>query len=74
MSPWREAAGASEGGERMPIDPKLKEILACPKCKGALDDVEEPEGFGCPSCNLLYKVEDDIPNFLIEEAVSWKAD
>ena len=52
----------------MPINKELFEILACPKCKGPLDSVEEPEGFACPACNLLYKVEDDIPNFLIEEA------
>lgn len=56
----------------MPISKELIEILACPKCKGPLDKTEEPEGFACPPCNLLYKVEDDIPNFLIEEATEWK--
>jgi uncharacterized protein len=52
----------------------LMDILACPQCKGPLDVVESPEGFGCSTCNLLYKTEDDIPNFLIEEAVPWKAE
>ncbi len=51
----------------------LMDVLACPKCKGPLEAVEEPEGFGCDACNLLYKTEDEIPNFLIEEAVTWKA-
>ena len=56
----------------MPISKELIEILACPKCKGPLDKTDEPEGFACAACNLLYKVEDEIPNFLIEEATEWK--
>ncbi|MFO8071929.1 MAG: Trm112 family protein [Polyangia bacterium] len=56
----------------MPVSPELLEILACPKCKGELEQVEDPEGFGCPNCNLLFKTEDDIPNFLVEEAETWK--
>jgi uncharacterized protein len=56
----------------MPIRAELIDILACPKCKGALVQIDEPEGFGCAACNLFYKVEDDIPNFLIEEATPWK--
>ena len=57
----------------MPISPELIEILACPKCKGSLTQVTEPEGFGCAACGLLYKTEDDIPNFLIDEASPWQA-
>ena len=56
----------------MALSKELIEILACPKCKGPLTQVETPEGFGCPACNLLYKTEDDIPNFLISEAKPWK--
>jgi uncharacterized protein len=56
----------------MSVQPELMEILACPKCKGSLEQVKEPEGFGCVECNLLFKTEDDIPNFLIDEAVTWK--
>lgn len=55
----------------MPIRKELMEILACPKCKGALQPVETPEGFGCADCKLLFKVEDEIPNFLVEEASEW---
>jgi uncharacterized protein YbaR (Trm112 family) len=51
---------------------ELIDILACPKCKDPLNQTEEPQGFGCPTCNLLYKTEDDIPNFLISEAIPWK--
>jgi uncharacterized protein YbaR (Trm112 family) len=58
----------------MPINPELVEILACPKCKGPVEHVKDPEGFGCGACNLFYKVDDDIPNFLIEEATPWKTE
>ena len=56
----------------MPIRSELLAILACPKCKGPLAEVDEPEGFACAACGLLYKVEDDIPNFLVDEATEWK--
>lgn len=53
----------------MTIDPKLLEILACPKCKGELTYRETgPEGFACAACELFFRVEDGIPNFLIDEA------
>jgi uncharacterized protein YbaR (Trm112 family) len=58
----------------MPLSQELIDILACPKCKGELDRIEKPDGFACLSCGLLYKIEDDIPNFLIDEAEPWKAD
>ncbi len=51
----------------MPIDEDLLKILACPKCKGKLEYIEDKE-FICHGCMLAYKVEDGIPNFLIEEA------
>jgi uncharacterized protein YbaR (Trm112 family) len=64
-----EARHGRQVGERMTVDPKLLEILACPKCKGELVYREEdPEGFGCHSCELFYRVDDSIPNFLIDEA------
>jgi uncharacterized protein YbaR (Trm112 family) len=56
----------------MPVNPDLLDILACPKCKGKLEQIPKPEGFGCEACNLLFKTEDQIPNFLVEEAVAWK--
>ncbi len=58
----------------MSLKPELLEILVCPACKGKLDQVADPEGLACGECGLLFKVEDDIPNFLVEEAVSWKRD
>ncbi len=58
----------------MQVQSDLLEILACPKCKGKLTVVERPEGLGCRVCGLLFKNEDDIPNFLIEEAERWGAE
>ncbi len=53
----------------MTVDPKLLELLACPKCKGELEYHEQsPEGFACGACALFFRVEDGIPNFLIDEA------
>lgn len=54
----------------MSIDPALLELLACPQCKGTLEHVEAPEGesFLCHACRLRFRVEDGIPNFLIDEA------
>lgn len=58
----------------MELTPEIVQILACPKCKGKLVHIHEPEGFGCNSCALLFKVEDKIPNFIIEEAEHWEGE
>ncbi|MDD5225382.1 MAG: Trm112 family protein [bacterium] len=52
----------------MAIDKELLEILACPKCKGDIQLNEKGDGLICPKCKLLYRIEDDIPIMLIEEA------
>ena len=50
------------------LDSKLLEILACPKCKGDLEYDRENEKLLCHKCKLAYRIEDDIPIMLIEEA------
>ncbi len=50
------------------LDPKLLEILACPKCKGPLTVLPDHSALDCPRCGLRYRVEDDIPIMLIDEA------
>lgn len=53
----------------MPLAPQLLEILVCPKCRGDLVYRTEPdEALICHACRLVYRVEDDIPIMLIEEA------
>jgi uncharacterized protein YbaR (Trm112 family) len=54
------------------LDPKLLEILACPRCKGAVEPEADHTALICPACRLRYRVEDDIPIMLIEEATSLK--
>ncbi len=56
----------------MAIDKELLEILACPKCKGDIQLTEKGDGLICPKCKLLYRIEDDIPIMLIEEATPIK--
>jgi len=57
----------------------LLDLLACPKCHGALERVAgatgpaAPAGLGCARCELLYGVEDGLPNMLIEDAKPWSA-
>lgn len=48
------------------LDPKLLEILVCPKCKGKL--VEEKDSLVCSKCKLAYPVREGIPVMLISEA------
>ena len=55
----------------MPLDPELLEILVCPKCKGAIKVNEDETKLICDSCRLAYRVEDEIPIMLIDEAEPW---
>ncbi|MEM5804368.1 MAG: Trm112 family protein [Candidatus Aenigmatarchaeota archaeon] len=49
------------------IDEALKEVMACPKCKGPLEFEEEQ--ILCPKCRLRFKVlEGGIPDMLLEDA------
>jgi uncharacterized protein YbaR (Trm112 family) len=50
------------------LDKELLDILACPKCKGDLEYDRENQKLICHACKLAYRVEDDIPIMLIDEA------
>ncbi len=50
------------------VEKELLEIMACPKCKGDLEYDEEKDRLICHQCRLIYRVEDDIPIMLIDEA------
>ena len=52
----------------MAIAAELKEILACPKCKGELEFREDEKKIVCKACKLVYRIEDDIPVMLVDEA------
>jgi uncharacterized protein YbaR (Trm112 family) len=50
------------------LDPKLLEILACPEDKGPLLYFEDESSLYNPRLQRRYRVEDDIPIMLIDEA------
>ncbi len=50
------------------LSEKLLEILACPKCKGDLNYDRDNDKLICENCRLRYRIEDDIPIMLIDEA------
>ena len=52
----------------MSLDPKLLEIIACPKCKGRLELKADGSALLCNACRLAYPVVDDIPNLIAEDA------
>jgi len=53
------------------LDKQLMEILACPKCKGAVQYNDAKDGLLCKSCKLEYPIRDDIPVMLVDEAKSF---
>ncbi len=47
---------------------ELLSTLVCPACKGDLAYDEAAQTLTCGACRLRYKVVDDIPVMLVEEA------
>ena len=52
----------------MALAPQLKELLACPRCKGELEFHEERDEIACPRCRLGFPIREGIPVMLLEEA------
>lgn len=53
------------------MNKELLQLLACPRCRGTLELVEEngqEQGLACAACNVLYPIRDSIPVMLVEEA------
>lgn len=55
----------------MTLDARLLEILVCPKCRGELEYREAENELRCPACRIAYRIEDDIPILLIDEATPY---
>ena len=53
---------------RPALPAELKEILACPRCKGDLEFREEEGEIRCPACRLVFRIDDGIPVMLLDEA------
>ncbi|NPA15417.1 MAG: Trm112 family protein [Deferribacteres bacterium] len=54
----------------MALADELLEVLACPKCKGDIEYKRDDEVLICHRCRLVYRIEDDIPIMLVEEALT----
>ncbi len=54
----------------MTLDPKLLEVLACPEDKGPLYYLESEEVLYNPRLTRTYRIDDDIPVMLIDEATT----
>jgi LSD1 subclass zinc finger protein len=52
----------------MALSQDLLAILVCPSCKGDLSYDAGANTLTCPACRLRYKVVDDIPVMLVDEA------
>jgi uncharacterized protein YbaR (Trm112 family) len=56
------------------MDPKLLDILVCPICKGPLLYRKAQQELICKADRLGFRVEDDIPVMLEDEARKLPAD
>ena len=52
----------------MVLSPDLLSILVCPQCKGDLVYQVEAQTLTCDRCRLRYRIVDDIPVMLVDEA------
>jgi len=52
----------------MALSPDLLAILVCPACKKDLTYDAAASTLTCQACRLRYKIVDDIPVMLVDEA------
>jgi len=50
------------------MDPKLLDILVCPLCKSPLVYDKSAQELICKADRLAYRIADDIPVMLVDEA------
>lgn len=55
----------------MVLDKTLLDALACPKCKGELEYLQDENLLKCHACKLAYAIKDDIPIMLVDQATSF---
>ncbi|AIN82341.1 MULTISPECIES: Trm112 family protein [Corynebacterium] len=55
----------------MSLDPKLLDILACPRDKGPLEYLEDEQVLVNPRLKIAYRIDDGIPVMLSDEAITW---
>lgn len=54
----------------MPLSKELLDVLACPKCKGALEYKESENRLLCRKCRLAYEIKEGIPVMLADQALN----
>jgi len=52
----------------MALSEELHAILVCPACHARLTWRPEAQQLACEACRLLFRVENDIPVMLLDEA------
>lgn len=50
----------------MSLDPALRALLVCPRCRGELEDHDD--GLACLACRRLYPVIQGVPRMVPEES------
>ncbi len=50
------------------LSQEFLKILACPGCKGDLIYQKQENKLICPKCRLKFKVQEDIPIMLLDQA------
>ncbi|OFJ59958.1 tetraacyldisaccharide 4'-kinase [Corynebacterium sp. HMSC076C10] len=55
----------------MSLDPKLLDILACPRDKGPLEYLEDEQVLVNPRLKIAYRIDEGIPVMLTDEAIAW---
>jgi len=54
----------------MAVSEELLKILVCPDCKTELGLVPDGDALECAVCGNVYRIEDDIPIMLPDEATT----
>lgn len=52
----------------MALSKKIVEMLVCPNCKESLEYDEANNKLNCQKCSLVYKINNDVPVLLVDEA------
>jgi uncharacterized protein YbaR (Trm112 family) len=60
-------AGSHEE-ERVPIEPRLLEMLRCPACRERVLALPGDAGLECAGCHRVYPIVDGIPVMMVEQA------
>lgn len=55
----------------MSLDPQLLELLVCPQDKGPLRYLESEQKLVNDRLHVAYRIDDDIPVLLVDEAEPW---